>query len=297
MKIKLKSLFIDRKYSIAIFFLINIIPAFINIHSVEANTNTSQVSIELNIKRHIEFLSGIESRMYLDRGNKIAAEYITKELSILGYEPKYDYFTWKGSNYYNIIAEAVDSSKPFILIGAHFDSTTNGNKIAPGADDNASGVALVLVVAKLVKQCNCNLNIEFAFFNLEEEGRIGSINLAKKYKRSGVPLEYFINIDTIGTWAGNIDKNTPLNYVADKNSKSVVKELEKSFNIPLKPANTLWRDDHASFWDLGYMAIELTENGVTPHMHKITDTSEKLHYPNIALVTENVYNHLLTRVK
>ena len=54
----------------------------------------------------------------------------------------------------------------------------------------------------------------------------------------------------------------------------------------------MWRDDHASFWRNGFKAIEITEDGCTPYMHKPTDTAEKLQYDNIAKIVYGLYTIL-----
>ena len=98
-----------------------------------------------------------------------------------------------------------------------------------------------------------------------------------------------INIDTIGTWKGPLSKTCPVNYVTDKNSMGVIKQLKEQFPYPLQKAKTMWRDDHGNFWNNGFKAIEITEDGCTKHMHKPTDTTEKLHYDNIAKIVHGLY--------
>lgn len=51
----------------------------------------------------------------------------------------------------------------------------------------------------------------------------------------------------------------------------------------------MWRDDHAHFWDNAFKAIEITEDGCTPHMHKPTDTPERLDYDNIAKIVHGLH--------
>ena len=107
---------------------------------------------------------------------------------------------------HNVIASSSDKTRPVILLSAHFDSTASVNRRlspqAPGADDNASGVAALLELARILKGRTAERNIEFVFFNCEEQGTAGSKHLAKMYKDNQWPIEYMINLDTIGTWKG-----------------------------------------------------------------------------------------------
>ncbi len=157
---------------------------------------------------------------------------------------------------------------------------------APGADDNATGVAVLLEAAKALRAAALPHGLGFAFFNVEEDGQFGSKQFAKDWKASGRRLDGVINIDTIGTWPQPLGQGGKLNYVTDKRSRSFMDRLIKGLGLPMKEAATPWQDDHASFWAEGYAAIELTEEGCTPVMHSDKDTSEKLDMGSVALVAE-----------
>lgn len=240
---------------------------------------------------HVRILAGFESRHILHPGNKKAEEYIVRQLEKYGYAPKLDAFEAADRTFNNVLSAGSDEERPVILLTAHFDSTggPGPSSQAPGADDNASGVAALLELARIVKERPVQANVEFVFFNCEEGGTAGSKHLSNDYKNRGRPIEYAINVDTIGTWQGPLSSTCPVNYVTDVNSEPVVKQLAERFPYPLCKARTMWRDDHARFWDNGFKAIEITEDGCTPHMHKPTDTPEKLDYDNIAKIVHGLY--------
>ncbi|MEJ2648026.1 MAG: M20/M25/M40 family metallo-hydrolase [Sedimentisphaerales bacterium] len=249
-----------------------------------------------NLKKHVEELTALESRYTTHPGNEKAAEYIINELKKYGYLPVEDSVEVENKTLFNVISDSSDKKKPVILLSAHFDSISYTNRNlssqAPGADDNASGVAALLELARILKENNIQKNFEFVFFNCEENGKLDSKHLSDKYRDNDWQIEYMINIDTIGTWEGPLSKTCPVNYVTDENSKEIVKQLEERFPYPLQKAKTLWRDDHASFWNNGFKAIEITEDGCTQHMHKPTDTDEKLNYDNIARIVHGLYMFL-----
>lgn len=246
-----------------------------------------------NLIKHIQHLTALESRHITHPGNKKAEEYIIHELKKYGYSPNTDSFQANNMTLHNVISDSSDKKKPVILLSAHFDSTSSVNgklsSQAPGADDNASGVAALLELARILRKHRIQKNFEFVFFNCEEVGTFGSKHLSNKYRDNHWQIDYMINIDTIGTWKGPLSKTCPVNYVTDKNSMGVIKQLKEQFPYPLQKAKTMWRDDHGNFWNNGFKAIEITEDGCTKHMHKPTDTAEKLHYDNIAKIVHGLY--------
>ncbi len=249
-----------------------------------------------HIIKHVQYLASLESRHITHPGNLKAEQYITRELEKYGYAPTADGFELRDMTLRNVLSSGSDKSQPAILLTAHFDSTARAegelSPQAPGADDNASGVAVLLELARILKEKGTNKNVEFVFFNAEEVGTVGSRHLSNEYKLNQWPIKYVINVDTVGTWKGPLSEECPVNYVTDAKSAPVIELLRERFPYPLRKATTMWRDDHARFWDNGFKAIELTEDGCTPHMHKPTDTAEKLHYDNITRIAHGLYRVL-----
>jgi Zn-dependent M28 family amino/carboxypeptidase len=184
-------------------------------------------------------------------------------------------------------------SEKFYMLSAHFDSISQDKdgKIldaAPGADDNASGVAVLLECARVLASREIAQNIGIVFFNLEEVNWGGSKGLAGEWKEKGRRLDGVINIDGIGTWPLSLAQGGKVNYVVNELSMPLMEQIKSAFSLPLKPADTMWEDDHASFWAQGYPAIEFTEEGCSPFMHSPGDTSEKVDFKSVAAVAEAV---------
>lgn len=160
-------------------------------------------------------LEECENRSYAGVGNEKASDYIRSELMKYGYKVRKDRFRYKGMVYHNIIAErgASESPKNYIVC-AHFDSNAMGRRgplrNAPGADDNASGVAALLELSRILWSRKPMVNVIFIFLNLEEEKQRGSKHLARKFARGGERIDGVINLDTIGTWKGPISKEVTL---------------------------------------------------------------------------------------
>ena len=106
-----------------------------------------------------------------------------------------DYFSYRGKNFRNIIGRQGDQrGGSLIILGAHFDSVQG----TPGADDNASGVAVLLEAARLLARARLGAQILFCAFNLEELNMIGSSYFVKKLKSVGAKVAAMISLEMVG---------------------------------------------------------------------------------------------------
>lgn len=212
---------------------------------------------------------------------------------------------------YNLIATLPDQGrsarkagqKP-IIIGAHYDTVPS----SPGADDNASGIAIMLEVAHLCGQNRLPIHnpIQFIAFGMEEEGCIGSCRHATRLKKKGAEITTMISLECVGytdsqpntqqappglpvqipdtgNFLGVIGNDLARAYVGlIKNcAASNAPELEV---IPLVVPNNGHQlpssrlSDHAPFWDRGYPAMMLTDTAFlrNPNYHQPSDLPETL---------------------
>ncbi len=220
--------------------------------------------------------------------------YITNELEKLGWKTKQEKFT----DGVNILAEREGTNKEAgaILVAAHYDTVF----ISPGADDNASGVAVLLEIARLLRSHPTPRTLQLVFFDREEAGLLGSkafvTNKAHLQNLHGV-----IVIDMVGFTCHTAgcqkypvglpvtppsDKGDFLAVVGDAehlpllsafhNSQERAKlPLVLTLPIPLKGLLTpdVLRSDHAPFWYQGVGAVLVTDtaNLRTPHYHQPSD--------------------------
>jgi hypothetical protein len=122
----------------------------------------------------IRDFTNIGSRVAGSDGEAQAAQYIATVFKAIGYSPETQPFTAAAGNKSitsaNVVAVKNGTSSQEIIVGAHYDSTDAG----PGADDNASGVAVMLEVAKLIQNASTPYTIRFIAFGAEESGLLGS---------------------------------------------------------------------------------------------------------------------------
>ena len=193
---------------------------------------------------------------------------------------------FKGVNLYTIIPSTVASSE-YVIIGAHYDTF----KDTPGADDNASGCALVYGLGKMLTQLETrSKNIILVFLDEEETGHAGSLAFANWVKAQKFDVHSVHTADEVG-WDQDQDRNIELELPTPY-LESLYRKHAEPFDIKLYKTKTTG-SDHREFREAGFQAIGITEeykNGDgNPHHHKPSDTSEKIDYQFLAFTTYLVF--------
>ena len=193
---------------------------------------------------------------------------------------------YMGTNVYSVIP-ATQQSNEYVLLGAHYDSELG----SPGANDNATGVALVMEVARqLLSLEERHRNFIIVFFDQEEDGHIGSKAFARHIQEQGLYLHSVHTVDMIG-WDADGDRAVELEYPSPA-LKALYAQAAARLDIPLHET-TVSSTDFASFKELGYTAMGITEEYVngdtTPHYHSATDTAETVNYAYLASTTALVW--------
>jgi len=282
-------------------------------------------TLEEKIKRHIQVLAvELGERNYLQHKNLgCAADYIQKEFKSYGYEPTEQVYTMENRPYRNIIATkpGKDKKDKIIIICAHYDSVVG----SPGADDNASGVAALLELARLFSQLDLNKTLKFIAFTNEEPPfylteYMGSFRYAKEARKRKEDIKAVLCLESIGFYS---DKNKSQSYpfglslfYPDKANfiavisnlpsgyllKRIVGEFKKASNFPVEYliapiflAEAISFSDHWSFWKFGYRAVMVTDTAFyrNPYYHTQQDTADKLNYNNMLKVIRGLYKVVL----
>jgi acetylornithine deacetylase/succinyl-diaminopimelate desuccinylase-like protein len=140
-----------------------------------------------NIYKTVEELQGFETR-YPWKKQDAVANYLFKGFQEYNISVEFDEYYFRDKKWRNVIATIPGRRKPediYMLI-AHFDSISKQPEIsAPGADDNASGTAAVLEIARILKDVQLESSIRFGIFSNEEQDRLGSRHFAKKARKEG----------------------------------------------------------------------------------------------------------------
>ncbi len=194
--------------------------------------------------------------------NYLAAQYLHERLSGYGLTTIYHR---QDPSRPNVIATKTGTLYPDrrIIICAHFDNTSQTDTI-PGADDNASGTAVVLEAARLLSGYTSDATIIFALFNEEEQGLWGSAEYAQLFKTSSYADTYVINLDMVA-WDSDNDHVLEIHTrdIASSNALAdtlvfVNRSLGLGLNtVIMNPGSN--RSDHASFWTHNRSAVMMIE--------------------------------------
>ena len=246
-----------------------------------------------------------------------SANYIEKVLRDLGYKVTRQEFKVEGRAVRNIEVELVGTSRPkeVVIIGAHYDSVLG----SPGANDNASGVAAVLEIARLIAREKLSrtirivafVNEEPPFFQTEDMGSRVYASRLRKHKEQIVAM---LAIETIGYYSdveGSQHYPFPFSFfypntanfiafVSNISSRHLVRRVIETFRkhtafpseglaAPSFLTGIDW-SDHWSFWKEGYPAIMVTDTALFryKHYHTQEDTSDKIDYPSTARVVTGI---------
>jgi Zn-dependent M28 family amino/carboxypeptidase len=242
------------------------------------------------LTNHVQTLQDFVTRHTYTQGNTDAGDWLYSFFDNLGMQVERHEFTYGTHTEENIIARIPGTVSPdeIVIISGHFDSTSEQPyTLAPGADDDASGIASVLEAAQIFRDYPFERTVEFMCYNAEEQGRRGSIAIAAEYQAAGKNIVAVVNSDMIGYWPTAWQRDLDVAYepVSEWLADHVISACQRYVRIPIaKHLSGACRDDHYSFTVRGYSAITNMDcweahNGggeTTPHYHRTTDTIETL---------------------
>ncbi len=218
----------------------------------------------------------IESRNRYFEGNYIAADYIEQKLEAYGLTVYNQMFDELGRNVIGV-KQGTTSPNTKYIICAHYDSMPIGAD-APGADDNASGVAAVLEAARILAGYNFGYTVEFALWDEEEFGLIGARYYATQAVVNNIEIAGVINLDMIsyetdGNWTIKIQVNADGSgdFISDK-----MIEVNSAYSLQLIPdiLHYTASSDHHAFAERGIpasMIIEDFDNDWNANYHQPQD--------------------------
>jgi Zn-dependent M28 family amino/carboxypeptidase len=236
-----------------------------------------------------------------------------------GYTPARQNYKAYGQTVSNIIAEKRGSNPETIVIGAHYDTVPG----SPGADDNASAVAGLLELARLMANHACRLSLILAAFVNEESPAfgtdyMGSMHYAKFLKQERRDIRFMISLEMIGYFSKDRPQNYPVGLmrsfypktgdfiavVGDLKSWRIVHWLARSIQRfgGLKTATLaaprhfggIDRSDQLAFWNHGFKAVMVTDtaNFRNPNYHLESDTVDTLNFDMAARVVAGLFGAL-----
>jgi Zn-dependent M28 family amino/carboxypeptidase len=276
-----------------------------------------------NLHRHVDRLAGLigPRHLGLPRTMAAAAKLIESELTQSGYAVERQIYTAQGQEVANLIAEISGSRTPdeVVVLGAHYDTVAT----TPGADDNASAVAVLLEVARILRNCDPRRTLRFIAFACEEPphfftGEMGSQVYARRCRTRNENIKGMLCLEMVGFYSslpnsqkvpdaipkflhrifpsrgdflaavGNL-RSLKLGWRFRRGFKKAIRFPLFSICLP-EAIHDIRLSDNSSFWDQGYPALMLTDTSYlrNPHYHEASDTPETLDYSSMAKVAMGV---------
>jgi Zn-dependent M28 family amino/carboxypeptidase len=255
-----------------------------------------------------------------------AANYIRAQLEGTGGTVAEQVFPVQERRYRNIIARYGPRQGPVIVIGAHYDAYADQDSASsqghtPGADDNASGVAGLIELGRLLGQHLPSVGVELVAYCLEEPPHFGTDAMgsawhARELRASGREVALVLALEMIGYFDDRPGSQTyplrPLSWVypdagnfiavvsrvQDWRPTRRVKALMRgASDLPVHSINAppliagIDFSDHRNYWDEGFAALMITDTAFyrNPHYHGAGDTADRLDYRRMAQVVQAVY--------
>ena len=275
-----------------------------------------------NLRRHVASVASREHNLYNNPSElEAAARHIETTLSGLGYATASQRFVVRGREVRNIEVEVAGGAGAgeIVVVGAHYDSVLG----AVGANDNGSGVAAVLELARLFKDAKPSRTVRFVAFVNEEppfyrSEQMGSRVYARRCRERGDDIVAMLSLETIGYYSdepGSQRYPFPLRFfypsignflafVANLGSRGLLHQALGSFRRHAQfPSEGVaapgfipgvdW-SDHWSFWHEGYPALMISDTALYryPHYHTLQDTPDKVNYERLARVVTGLHGML-----
>jgi len=271
------------------------------------------------LRRDVEHLAVTigERNVYLPKKLAEAADFIDSELTAAGLSVGRQTYKVLDVTCCNLDAQITGTKRPeeIVLIGAHYDSVVG----TPGANDNGSGVAGLLELARALAEIEPERSIRFVAFTNEEPPHfqtedMGSRVYAKRCKERGEKLSAVLVLETIGYYSDEPgsqqypavvgafypSEGNFIGVVGNVSSRVLVRSVVESFRshteFPCEGAALpaaipgVGFSDHWSFWQEGYQAVMLTDTAMFryPHYHEPEDTPDKVDFQRLTRVMDGV---------
>lgn len=282
-----------------------------------------EISTE-NMRQTVRYLSTMNPpRNYLNTESLAnSASFISKEFISFGLTSERQKFEVSGNIYENVIASVGPNEGIRIIIGAHYDVCGN----QPGADDNASGIAGLLEIARFAKAHESALpyRIDFVAYTLEEPPFFGTTNMgsyvhAKFLHENNISVRGMICLEMIGFFKDQKksqryplslmrlfypDTGDFIGIVSNYGSSALSKQLSRHLEATSMKVETLAApsfitgvdfSDHRNYWKFGYDAVMITDTAFyrNPNYHEPSDTMETLDFIRMKEVVKGICWSLL----
>ncbi len=290
---------------------------------IDPPLSAEEVAVRATLVRHVDTLAGLIGVRHDSRASSLDATvaYLERQWAELGQDVRRECYATARWEAKNLVVEWPGTTKPgeIVLLGAHYDTVAS----TPGADDNASAVAMMLAVCDLLRARRYKRTVRFVAFANEEpphfsNSTMGSKVYARRCRERGDDIHLMVCLEMVGYYRTDAGSQTYpdelpaamrrflrprgdfIAIVGDMPSIKRQHAFTRGFKTAAKfPATSvpvprrlvdLWLSDHGPFWDEGYPAVMVTDTSWfrNPHYHEPTDTPDTLDYDRMARVAVGV---------
>ncbi|WP_414576108.1 M28 family peptidase [Anabaena sp. CCY 9402-a] len=275
------------------------------------------MNLQERLHNHLQQIARERDPYMATAGHFFVQEYIRQEFSQWG-SVEIHTFAVNNRNFHNLILNLPAQSTPKkqdlppILIGAHYDAVPGTS----GADDNATGVAVLLELARKFAAQPAKYPLRLVAFDMEEYGLLGSADYAALLRQQKQPLRLMMSLEMLGyrdftpgsqSYPPPLERFYPdtgdfialignLRTIPDLigMSRSIRQAGISSQWLPVPNRGLIVRQtrlsDHAPFWDAGYPAMMVTDTAFlrNPHYHQRSDTIATLDFDFLVGVCEGL---------
>jgi hypothetical protein len=268
----------------------------------EIDTNISNIISVITPQSsgsYISDLSNIPTRYSYAAGCRQAEQYVFNKFDSLNLTSSFFSYQYNNTTMRNVVGQRPGIVHPdsIIIVCAHLDCTSeNPSQRAPGAEDNGTGVAVVLEAARALRRCQTDLTIRFVVFTGEEQGLIGSSIYADSCLRAGEKIAAVINVDMVG-YSGLYAQDMhifsdPGSYELGAFGAQMLSTYTALDTVPHYNASPEYGSDHYPFSTRGYPAIFFIDawDGFDwyPYYHTVADTMGNLNLNQQAAIARAI---------
>jgi hypothetical protein len=292
--------------------------------TLEAGMGSELGAIEDSLRADIFYLSETIGPRHPAKYASLAAaaDWITETWEAQGYQVRHQTFLVEGNECANIEIEITGQRAPteIVIVGAQYDTWPE----CPGANNNGSGVAVLLRLGDMLKEYKPDRTVRLVAFTTQQHPYdntelMGSLRYARRSKERGENIRVMLSMDAVGIYKDEPgtqkipfpfslfypDRGNFLAFIADLGTRPRVVEATRGFkkasSHPIEAASVpgwvkgaSW-SDHASFWKYGYAGIQVTDTGAfrASSHGKSNDTMEKINFEALARVAIGIYGAVL----
>jgi len=290
---------------------------------IQPKLTPHEISVGNELRRHVEVLAGDIGIRHDSMPETIGAavDYIEKEFEAIGFNVAVETYSTSAGEAKNLVIERHGSTQAdqIVIVGAHYDTVRS----TPGADDNASAVAMLLSACQGLADREFSRTLRFVAFANEEPPHfvgptMGSRVYAERCRERGDEIHAMVCLEMVGYYNTAPDSQTYpdelprifrpilhstgdfIAFVSDIATRRQLRRFTKAFkrsvkfpvtSVPLPHArNIMWVSDHGPFWDNDYPALMVTDTSWFRNLnyHEMTDTPDTLDYERMARVAVGV---------